>query len=140
MIMHHKIADASQWIWSERVRISRYLISGFSAVLLDWGTYLFCTRGLHMNAYAANVLSVLVGAACAFLANKFWSFGTRKNTLRQTRRFAILFICNYLFQQYGFYAALTYLHAYDLVAKVVLIGMMVCWNFLLYKYWVYAVE
>lgn len=138
--MRQKVATVTVWVWNERIRISKYLISGFSAFAIDWGVYLVCTRAFHMNEYIANIVSVLVGATFAFLANKFWSFGHRENTGRQTQRFAVLFVFNYLFQQTGFYVALNYLHAHDLIAKIVLIGMMVSWNFLIYKYWVYAVE
>jgi hypothetical protein len=40
----------------------------------------------------------------------------------------------------GFYVALNYLGFHDLLAKVILVGMVVSWNFVIYKYWVYAVE
>lgn len=138
--MRQKVKMIIVWLWNERTRISKYLISGFSAFAIDWGTYAICTRALHFNEYVANILSVLLGATCAFLANKYWSFNRRENTVRQSQRFVLLAICNYAFQQFGFVFALSMLHINDLIAKVLLIGMMVSWNFLLYKYWVYAVE
>jgi len=138
--MRQKVKMVTVWLWGERIRISKYLISGFSAFGIDWGTYALCTRALHFNEYAANVLSVLMGATFAFLANKYWSFNRRENTGRQSRRFIALAIFNYIFQQFGFVFALSILHINDLIAKVLLIGIMVSWNFLIYKYWVYAVE
>ncbi len=128
------------WAWGERIRIARYLVSGFVAVALDWGVYYIATRFFHISQVPANIFSVLVGGTWAFLINKFWSFEVKHNTARQSRRFVILFIFNYLFQQYGFFVALSYIHIYDLFAKFGLIAIMVSWNFLLYKYWVYAVE
>ncbi len=138
--MKKHVHFAVLWIWTERLRIARYVITGFSAVAIDASVYFFATRALHLNVYAANFLSVLAGGSFAFISNKLWSFQSQGNTLRQSRRFLGLFIFNYVFQQWGFYVAIRYLHAYDLLAKVLLIGLMVSWNFLIYKYWVYAVE
>ncbi len=138
--MRQKAAMVTIWLWNERIRISKYLISGMSAFVIDWSVYLVSTRALNMDVYIANIVSVFAGATFAFLANKFWSFSRRENTKHQTQRFAALFVCNYLFQQGGFYIALNYLNLHDLVAKVALISIMVCWNFLIYKYWVYAME
>lgn len=138
MKLHPRAAAA--WLWEERMRLVKYLISGISAVAIDGGVYFVCTRALHLNEYASNLLSVMAGGLVSFTINKFWSFQRRGNTLRQSRRFIALFVFNYFFQQWGFYVALNWLHAYDLLAKFVLIAIMVCWNFLLYKYWVYAVD
>jgi len=138
--MRQKVKTVSIWLWGERIRISKYLISGFSAFGVDWVVYFLATRALGLDEFVSNVFSVLSGATFAFLANKFWSFSSRENTVRQTRRFVTLFVCNYVFQQVGFYVALNYLGLHDLLTKVILVGMMVSWNFLIYKYWVYAVE
>lgn len=138
--MRQKVKMVTIWLWGERIRISKYLISGFSAFGVDWFVYFAATRAFHFDEFSSNVVSVLSGATFAFLANKFWSFSSRTNTAQQTKRFAALFVFNYLFQQVGFYAAINYLGLHDLFAKVILVGMMVSWNFIIYKYWVYAVE
>ncbi len=127
------------WLWEERVRIARYMVSGFAAVAIDWCVYFIATRFFHAPQVPANIISVLAGGTWAFVVNKYWSFKAHENTARQSRRFATLFVFNYLFQQYGFFFALHYVHIFDLLAKAILIAMMVSWNFLLYKYWVYAV-
>jgi putative flippase GtrA len=138
--MRQKVKTVSIWLWGERVRISKYLISGFSAFGIDWVVYFLATRAFGFDEFISNVFSVLSGATCAFLANKFWSFSNRENTARQTKRFAALFVFNYLFQQVGFYIAIHYIGLHDLLAKVILVGMMVSWNYLIYKYWIYAME
>ncbi len=138
--MRQKVKMVTIWLWGERIRISKYLISGFSAFGIDWVVYYVATRVFNFPEFNSNVVSVLSGAAFAFLANKFWSFDSRTNTTRQTKRFAALFVFNYLFQQIGFYGAINYLGLDDLLAKVILVGMMVSWNFVIYKYWVYAME
>ncbi|MCX6780807.1 MAG: GtrA family protein [Candidatus Magasanikbacteria bacterium] len=138
--MRQRAIFVKNWLLEERIRIARYLLSGFSAVGVDWGTYLICTRLFHLEEFRANILSVLGGALFAFLANKYWSFQQHAQTIRQTRRFFVLSIFNYLFQQYGFFIAIRNFHIFDLLAKAILIGIMVCWNFLIYKYWVYAVK
>lgn len=138
--MRQKVKMVTIWLWGERIRISKYLVSGFSAFGIDWVVYYVATRALNFPEFGSNVVSVLSGATFAFLANKYWSFGSRANTARQTKRFAALFIFNYVFQQVGFYVSINYLNFHDLFAKIILIGLMVSWNFIIYKYWVYAVE
>lgn len=138
--MRQKVAMVTLWLWNERFRISKYLVSGFSAFAIDWVIYLICTRGFGLRPIMGQIISVLLAATFAFLANKFWSFSSHENTRRQTRRFAALFIFNYVFQQVGFYVALQVMELHDLIAKVGITAIMVSWNFLLYKYWVYAME
>ena len=128
------------WLWEERIRIVKYLISGFSAVFVDAGIYYSATRWFNAAPTRANIVSVAAGSIFAFTINKLWSFQQRGNTIAQSRRFIALAIFNYGFQQVGFYVATKTLHLHDLLAKCILIGIMVSWNFLIYKYWVYAVE
>lgn len=129
-----------KFMWEERVRISRYLISGVSAVTTDAGLYFILTRALDVYFLSANIISVLCGGTVAFLLNKFWSFSVRADTLRQSRRFALLFAANYIFQQVALYVAHGVLGAPDAFVKLGLVAASTTWNFLLYRYWVYAME
>lgn len=120
------------------MRMSRYFITGVSAVGVDAGIYWLITRLLHTDFRIANLVSTLCGATYVFLINKFWSFGERTNTVRQSRRFAILFVWNYFFQQGALIVFVQHLHVHDLIAKFGIIAILTTWNFLLYRYWVYA--
>ncbi|OGH68074.1 MAG: hypothetical protein A3C15_00830 [Candidatus Magasanikbacteria bacterium RIFCSPHIGHO2_02_FULL_50_9b] len=138
--MKHHIRAAATWIFNERVRLTRYFITGCSAVIVDAGLYILFTRALSLEEVASNVLSTTCGALYVFLLNKFWSFGSRGGTVRQSRRFLILFMFNYIFSQATFYLLVEKIGFHDLLTKLGIIALMVSWNFLLYKYWVYAVE
>lgn len=128
------------FVWNERVRLARYLVSGVSAVATDAALYFALTRVLHVYFLTSNIISLLAGGVVAFLMNKYWSFSAHTNTLRQSHRFATLFIANYLFQQIALYVVHGVWGVHDGVTKLGLIALSTCWNFLLYKYWVYASE
>lgn len=132
------VIKTASWAWQERGRMARYFIVGVSAVGVDAGIYWLITRWLYIDFRIANLISTLCGAAYVFLLNKFWSFGERANTARQSRRFTILFIWNYFFQQGALIIFVQYFSAHDIVAKLGVIAILTSWNFLLYRYWIYA--
>lgn len=134
--MYHGV----KFVLQERVRIARYFVSGVSAVATDAVLYFGLTRLLDVYFLAANIISLLAGGVVAFLMNKYWSFGAHTNTIRQSHRFATLFVANYFFQQGALYVLHGMWGVHDGVAKLFLIAISTCWNFLLYRYWVYAVE
>jgi putative flippase GtrA len=138
--MRHHVKKTATWVWNERGRMSKYVVSGISALVADMGVYALITRGFGGHVIMANIFSVLCGAATAFTLNKFWSFNERSNTLRQSRRFIILFVANYVFSQVAFFIFAGKLHLYDMGVKVSIVALSTSWNFLLYKYWVYVVE
>lgn len=138
--MKTHIRFAYSWVQNERVRITKYLITGFSAVGLDAGLYILLTRVFDISEVPANVCTTTIAATFVFLMNKYWSFNNHTGTLRQTRRYLILFAFNYLSSQTAFYLLVEKVEAHDLIVKFALIGVMTTWNFLLYKYWVYAME
>lgn len=140
MPMRYHARRALSWLWDERVRVARYFITGCSAVVVDAGLYVVFTRIIGFSEVPSNVICTAIAAAYVFVMNKFWSFGSHGNTARQSRRFITLFIFNYAFNQGAFYLLVERAHLYDLLVKFGLIALMVSWNFLLYKYWVYAVE
>ncbi len=129
-----------QFVRDERVRITRYLLSGISAVAADAGLYFMLTRGYDVYFLTANIISVLCGGTVAFLLNKYWSFEVHHNTLQQSHRFATLFVANYLFQQVSLYVLHGLWGVPDALAKLGLIGVSTIWNFLLYRYWIYGIQ
>lgn len=126
------------WVRASRVQITRYLLTGFSAVAVDWGTYLVLSRVLETSLVLAQVVAVITASFYVFVMNKLWSFGAKHDTKQQTRRFLILFAWNWFFQQAAFYIAVTHFGFYDMAVKFFVLCAMVSWNFLFYKYWVYA--
>lgn len=126
------------WVRASRVQITRYLLTGLSAVVVDWGTYLFLSRILQVSEFTSQVISVILGSTYVFVMNKFWSFAVTHSTKKQSRRFLMLFLWNWIFQQGVFYIAVIKFGFYDMAVKFFVLCAMICWNFVLYKYWVYA--
>lgn len=136
--MRQHITQCIVWARTSRVQIIRYLLTGFSAVFLDWGVYVTLTRVCGVDILVAQCVSTLMGSIYVFIVNKMWSFGVTHDTGKQARRYVVIASWNWVFQQVMFYLATIHGGFHDLLVKILVTGCIVSWNFLLYKYWVYA--
>ncbi len=124
-------------LWSIRRQWLGYFLVGVSASVLDMGTLFLLKEYLHWRPVMAVVINQLVIVNYVFFLNKYYSFQSQGQTHRQIVKFYLLAFWNYVFaifwmwllnEKYGFNYLLT---------RVSGIVLAVCWNFLLYKYWVY---
>ena len=88
----------------------------------------------------AMILNQIILLNYNFLLNKYWSFRNRAMPHKQLVRYLSLAIFNYLFAVGTMYLFNHILNFDYRLVRVATIAIMVSWNFLLYKYWVYKVE
>ncbi len=115
----------------------RYLITGFVSFATEITLLYVLTEYARLWYLLSNTIAYIVVFWLNFLLNKFWSFRSRENFRRQLWLYSMLFIFNL-----GAVSALMYLltdvlHLYYLVSKVLVMGMVVTWNFVLYKKVIY---
>ncbi len=125
------------YFWSLREQFIKYFIVGFSGVFLDLGTLIIFKQYLGLSAVLAVALNQFIVLIYNFTLNKYWSFGNRELPHKQIVRYLILAGINYFISvavMYFFNQQLGYDYRLVRLATIVL---MVCWNFFLYKYWVY---
>ena len=115
----------------------KYFIIGLGSLALDMGTLIFFTEVFHLRAVVSVILNQAILLTINFTLNKYWAFRNKAMPHRQIIRYLTLAVWNYSFSvgamyvfhdQFGF--------NYKLV-RVASIALMVSWNFLLYKFWVY---
>lgn len=129
-----------QYSWSIRHQFTKYFIVGFSGLFLDMATLIFFKEFFGLNATVAVVLNQILMLTYNFLLNKYWSFKNKEMPHKQIVRYLALVGFNYLFSisvMYYFNHILEF--DYRLV-RICTIAVMVLWNFVLYKYWVYREE
>lgn len=118
-------------------QLIRYLISGFAAFGLEYLVFFLLYNILLLRLVPSNTIAMLTGFITSFLLNRLWSFQSRGNAWWQLLKTGILFMVNlglsngmiYLLTEHGKMEAL--------VSKILVMGMIVAWNFILYKKVIY---
>lgn len=143
------INNLIQKLWSMRHEFVRYFVVGIGAVVLDVGSLYLLKTYAHLHPVTAVVVNGIVLLNFVFFMNKHWSFGgaTGNAVHRQAMRFLTVSGMNYfisitwmwIFTEHWPVHVLGNGHDYLLV-RVANIALSVCWNFALYKKWVYKTE
>ena len=144
------IKKAITKLWSMRAQFVKYFIIGIGAVVLDIGSLRFLVN-LNINPILSVVINQLIIVNLVFLLNKYWAFGAKGTTHEQIVKFYLVAGFNYFFAVawmwfftniINLYYYIEYLGVsqtnYYLTVRLVNVALAVSWNFLLYKFFVYA--
>jgi len=116
----------------------RYLIIGFSAFFLDYGTLKLLSIGFNIDAVYANLVSTFLGLSFAFTFSNYWTFKAGgKNKFKKLTKFGLLSIFNYFVQVIIFAILVRPFGFNEDLSKVGVTGLIVCWNFFVYKFWIF---
>lgn len=115
----------------------RYLLSGGSAAALELGSYkLMLLTGIWY--LTAAIISSGIGLLSAFTFHKYFVFRKKENTTSHVVRYVILQGLNAIAQIALVYVFVEFVHVEPFLAKILAIGVVVSWNFFLYKFFVYV--
>ncbi len=133
--------------WGLRHQALKYAIVGGFGFALDYGIFslLFAilSRTTPFHDATAAVIATTISQVCTailgFYLNLKWSFkdGGDSATHKKAIRFFVLAGWNYLFSAFAIYFMVHDLHIIPYLAKIIVVAIIVCWNFLLYKFVVY---
>ncbi|OGH73789.1 MAG: hypothetical protein A3C90_04490 [Candidatus Magasanikbacteria bacterium RIFCSPHIGHO2_02_FULL_51_14] len=126
-----------KYFWSIRKQFTKYAIVGISGVAFDMASLVLLKELFGVNPTIAVVVNQAFVLVYIFTLNKYWSFRNTDLPRAQVVRFLLLAGWNYVFAVLMMFI---FNERYGLDYKLVRIGsiaVMVSWNFLLYKYWVY---
>ncbi len=136
MITHHA-RRAYNTLHPHIPQLLRYLMSGGSAAALELGSFqLMQTAGLWY--LAAGIISSCVGLLSAFTFHKYFVFQKKENTGSHVVRYLILQGLNALAQVGLLFVFVEYFGVAPFLGKILAIGVVVSWNFFLYKFFVYV--
>ena len=126
------------YLWSLRHQFVKYFIIGFSGVILDISSLFLLKNYGHLRPVWAVVINQIFLLNYVFFLNKYWAFKVQGFAHKQAVRFLVVAGFNYVIsigwmivfnEKFG----LNYL-----IVRTANIAIAVAWNFLLYRYWVYA--
>lgn len=118
-------------------QIMRYLITGFSSAAIEF-TLLFIFRDIaKLSIVAANTIALSIVFWFNFLMNRFWSFKSTGSIKKQLAMYLVLFVFNLTASDIMMYLMTDRLSLQYLIAKVIAIGVVVSWNFIIYRKVIY---
>jgi len=117
----------------------RYLIIGFTTFFIQVGLLFFLIQILGFEKVTANIISSLLSMIFNYTFSNNWTFkaGTGKHK-QKIGKYLFLAALNYsfdVFLAFPFLAITLAVNPY--IAKVIITGIIVCWNFFIYKFWVF---
>ena len=140
-------------LWALRREFAKYFIIGITAFILDVGSLGILKHYLKISPTIAVILNQPPILLFVFYLNKHWSFRAGGLTHRQFIRFLTLACANYGIAVVWMWFFTHFFHIDTflsdrvqlltatravLIIRTVNIALAVAWNFLLYKYWLYA--
>lgn len=131
----------------------RYFVIGVSTIIIDFGL-LQILSGFGITKVIANIFSVLVSVIFNFFMQNYWSFKAgSSNALLKSIKYLSLTSFNYFVNTYGFFLVYEKWEIEDLLysrfpfipdfipdgflSKIIITIPIMCWNFFLFKYWVF---
>ncbi len=119
----------------------KFGIVGATNTAWDFGVYYVLTRGVFgfsLHFLTANIIAFSVSVMNSYLLNRTWTF--RSTDTRHHVLFTKFLTVNLV--TLGLYELLLYLlvnhvHLYDLIAKLISIGVVMIWNFAANKFWTF---
>lgn len=138
--MKSKQKAKRNWL-AEAKRLLAYSITGGAWFWSGYLTFAICDQTFGLSLFWAKLIANLVGITVNFILERIWVFDRgRKNKKLTvvTERYFILTVIN-LFIDYLIVRGLQeYLGISPYIGQFVSAGFFFGWNYLWYKYWVFA--
>lgn len=114
--------------------IALYGVIGIAAAILDFSTFLFARNLLLLPLLLANSMGIGVGLIFSFTLNRRYNFRVMDRPVTRFSRFASVSFAGFLLSNASIYG-LTQLGVDEAVAKVMSIGCVAVFQFLLNRFW-----
>lgn len=115
------------------LQLVKYISVGGVSAALETALFWWNLHGLHLVWVAANSLAIIIATLFNFFLNRLWSFQSRGPLPRQLALYLTLFFFNLMMSNLIIYVLADLEHLEILIAKLISIALIVCWNFVIYK-------
>lgn len=114
-------------------RLSKFIISGGSAAVVEYGSFLLFVNYIKIDVLVANGISFGCGLVVSFLLNKIWVFQSGSAAHREFIKYFILAIVNLLISTLFVGIMINSLGILPFIAKLVMMVLIAIWNYLLFS-------
>lgn len=115
----------------------RYLITGVSSFVIEYFLFFLLFKVLSIYELVANTVVITIVFWFNFLMNRHWSFQSKEKLGRQLLMYLALFMFNAVISNLFIYTGVTILEISPLISKVLIMCLIVTWNFVIYKKVIY---
>ena len=109
-----------------------YLLVGGGTALLELGLFQLLYKLVGLPVEVSNVCATLVATASNFLLNRNVTFASTSNPLRSLVLYCVLIVVNMTVSTLAI-KAMVGMNVPSVLAKLLMQGCVVVWNFVLYK-------
>jgi len=117
--------------------LCKYVSSGILSLGVDYAILFILTERAGLYYLYSVAISYFFGLFTNFLLNKYWTFQKKRDTASQLIKYLLLAGANYILTLGLMYLLTSILGINYLLSRGVVLILVVCWNFLLYKKVVY---
>lgn len=137
--------NLKELVSEHKKNFGRYLIVGFSSAAIELSLFwvLYELLGLRtivsplgITILISNVIALTTATAFNFIMSYTWTFNTTSHPARAIILYLLLFLFNQVFSNMAIVFMLG-VGVSSLLAKVITMACIVCWNFMLYRFVVF---
>lgn len=118
------------------VQLLKYLFVGGSSALLELVVFSIMTYLVHIDVSIAAPVSLLLSTLYNFFMSARFTFRSTQHILKSALGYCALLIVNTLFASFAV-QALVALSIEAIIAKLITMACYTCWNFVLYKRFIF---
>ncbi len=118
-------------------QFSLYLCIGFTALGVDLGSY-YALLSMDVWYITASVIGGILGFFTSFLGNKYFVFRKREKFMAHLTKFFLVDMANIVATNIILYVLVEFVGISEELGKIIAMGCVVLWNFVLYKLFVYT--
>lgn len=116
----------------------RYASVGLLAAVVEYGLTIALTELSGVWYLLSGSAGYAAGFVISFTLNRVWSFKSKGRLTRQLALYASLFMINLIVSNALLYLLTTVAGLVYFISKLLVMGMVVLWNFVLYKKIIYT--
>jgi putative flippase GtrA len=110
----------------------RYLVVGVSSAAIEFVLFVLGNSVLHIDVVISNPVAITCATVFNYILSRNYTFKTTKSPVRSLLLYALLFVFNQVFSTTAI-VLLTGMGIPSPLAKVLTMGCIVLWNFVLYR-------
>ena len=111
----------------------KYGVTGGLAFILEYSTFYILSSIIGLWYIWSNSIAMIFGFAISFTLNRYWSFKSTANPIKQLIKYGILFLVNLGISNLLMMLFIDVFDMKSMISKFITISILICWNFVIYK-------
>ena len=128
--------------WNELVRLVQYSLVGGAWFWSGYAMFAVCDQLIGLNLFWAKLIANLFGLSVNFVLERLWVFDDKKQRIKKltivTERYITLTILNLFIDYLIVWSLRNFFGVTPYIGQFVSAGFFWAWNYVWYRYWVFA--